>query len=164
MNTSTETQVQIQDKLVEIDNLITALEYLKQNLESNIPSSETIVEQVLQRIDHSSIENRIAQIGRSYFNNRSYLNDIFGPIIREIITPEVNQDIVNEVVRSFTRDYITGSTFQERVVSYLKRYALPRWKDEILQANKQEIDNHLENYVLTKIDERVAAALSKQAS
>lgn len=164
MTSSTETQVQVQDKLVEIDNLITALEYIKQNIESNIPNTETIVQQVSQQIDRSYIESIIRSIGRSFFNNRSYLNDAFGHIIRESISPEVNQDLVNDVARSFTRDYITGSAFQDRVISYLKRYALPRLKDEILQANKQEIDKHLENYILSKIDERVAAALSKQAS
>lgn len=162
--TTTETQVQVQDKLVEIDNLITALQYLKQRIEADMPTTEAIAQHVTQNLSPTYIERGVRDIANRYFRDHLYMRGLLGEIFRECITFEVNEDLMKQTIREISLEYIQGDAFRDRATTYVKRYALPKWKEELIQENKEEIDKHLESYIMAKVDERVAIAFANRNS
>jgi hypothetical protein len=104
-------QVNVNEQLVQLDNLLTAISYLHEEVRSR----------------------QIEMLGAS------------------------------EVER-MVKEFLSDRGFYTRILNYHKRYQIPTIKREVMDEIKNDIDSHLENYILSKIDERVELALSNRAS
>jgi hypothetical protein len=142
-------QINVQDKLVAIDNLITALEYLKGNIETRFPDAETISNMILQKIN---IESIVGARTRSIIETPAYRRNVIEPLLTTGSS---------DIVRQTAQTYIESTAFRDRVVTYLKRNHVPRVVEEIKADVNASIEKYLESYLLAKLDERIAIAMNR---
>jgi hypothetical protein len=156
--------VTVQDKLVEIDNLINALNYLKERLETEVPTVDSVAHRIAGQIDSGLISNSIRHITISYLNAGNFTHSVLEPLVRERISPQLDGDMVKETIRGAASSYIESEAFRERTMNYLKRYQIPGLIDGIKNEVEDSVEKHLESYLLAKVDERVSLALSRGVS
>lgn len=102
--TNNPVQVQVADQLVEIDNLINALNYLREEAETKVLSSQ--------------------QAGEQF------------------------------------REYLNSDSFFRKIRNYIRNRHLPTISRHVAEDVKADINNSIETYILSKIDERVERALA----
>jgi hypothetical protein len=97
-------QVRVNDQLVEIDNLITALNYLKEEVQTTVMSRDNIT--------------------------------------------------------TIVKDYLSDETFYRRIREYLRRHQIKNIAAFVADDVKTDINNHLESFLYSKLDERINMVLS----
>lgn len=100
---TTPSQINVNDQLVEIDNLINALHYIKEEAETKLLTSQQA-----------------------------------GGIMRE---------------------YLESDAFFRRVRDYIRNRHLSNIATHVAIDVKEEINSHLENYILSRLDDRIETAL-----
>jgi hypothetical protein len=97
-------QVRVNDQLVEIDNLITALQYLKEEVQTNSLSRENIV--------------------------------------------------------TIVKEYLSEDAFYRRIRDYLRRYQIRNIASLVSAEVKADLNDNLEAFLYSKLDERITRILS----
>lgn len=67
-----------------------------------------------------------------------------------------------ESVMAVIQEYLSSESFSRRMITYFKRYQVPIMADELKNEARTLINDQLEAYVLSKIDERIEHFLTSR--
>jgi ABC-type transport system involved in Fe-S cluster assembly fused permease/ATPase subunit len=83
-------------------------------------------------------------------------------LYEEISTAKPDYKNVQDVCSEYLENYLKSDSFSKRFVSYLKRYQIPQMTEVVSTEIKESLDSQLENYLLSKLDERIEQILSRR--
>lgn len=153
MTTAIETredlQVRVNESLVEIDNLIMALKFLKEEAETTETNVTQAVENLL-RSNSDLIQNTIFNYLRRY-------SDVYNTVCDYLRTD--NGAALNQAVEEF---FMNSDAFYDRFLKWFKRYQLNNMAEKVRQEVETEINNHLEQFIYASLDSRIEMVLARK--
>lgn len=149
IETREDLQVRVNESLVEIDNLITALKFLKEEAETTETNVTQAVENLL-RSNSDLIQNTIFNYLRRY-------SDVYNTVCDYLQSD--NGAALNQSVESF---FMNSDVFYDRFLKWFKRYQLNNMAEKVRQEVETEINNHLEQFIYASLDSRIEMVLARK--
>lgn len=149
IETQEDLQVRVNESLVELDNLITALKFLKEEAET----TETNVTQAVENLLLSNtalIQNTIFEYLRRH---HVVYNSLY-----EYLQADNGARLHNSVETIF----MNSGSFYDRFLKWFKRYQLPTMAEKVRQEVETEINNHLEQFIYASLDSRIEMVLARK--
>lgn len=150
IETQEDLQVRVNESLVELDNLITALKFLKEEAET----TETNVTQAVENL----LRSNTTLIQNTIFVYLSRHNVVYNSLYGYLQTA-TGATALNQSVETF---FMNSGSFYDRFLKWFKRYQLPTMAEKVRQEVETEINNHLEQFIYASLDSRIEMVLARK--
>jgi hypothetical protein len=165
IETQEDLQVRVNESLVELDNLITALKFLKEEAETSKITVAQAVENLLlsnSTLIQDAVFTYLRRYSGIYNAVYNYLESNGGAALNQTVYEYLQTDNGAAINRSVETFIMNSSSFYDRFYRWFKRYQLNNMAEKVRQEVETEINNHLEQFIYASLDSRIEMVLARK--